>query len=454
MAAKRSKPVQHVRSVEQVEISTLQPYDQNPRIGDISVIADSLKVNGQFKPIVVQRSSHKILAGNHTFMAARKLGWDEIAVVWVDVDDDEARRIVLADNRTSDFGGYDEDILASLLDGIETPEGTGYTLDDIEHLTSHLHRISTEIAAEEDGDDGPGLGFTTAPEDEEEIQWDDLDSESDGIVALRSDVVFLPVYDPLNRYEMPEMLQDGLADLSGKPIDTWVGPDFSPQFDSPDKQWLYMVRVSTTGIPWERAIVGFFTRDYRFESWWEDPARHTQRILNLGVTTVLEPDFTITDEQPYMVALWQVYRQRWLARYFQEAGLMVVPNYGTLFGHESRKEWVLGGFPSEPPTGCFQVQTLQISSDDDYRIVAAAINRTFNEWSCPKSLVVYGGEKAKRLMDRVSFSGEISIVEPYTALRMRLVDERRKETGGAALPRVRAADDQNAGTLAVTSTDE
>ena len=154
-----------------------------------------------------------------------------------------------------------------------------------------------------------------------EVEWDDLDAESDGIVALQDDVVFLPVYDEANVYEMPEMLDDMIADLSGAKVDTWVGPDFSPQRDEPDKRWIYIVRTSTTGIPWERAIVGFFTRDYRFESWWEHPALHTQRVLNLGVTTILEPDFSTMAEQPLIVAMWQTYRQRWLARYFQEAGL-------------------------------------------------------------------------------------------------------------------------------------
>ena len=422
--AARKKPV--MTEMVSARMTDLKPYDKNPRIGDISVIAESLEANGQFKPIVVQKSTSKILAGNHTFLAARKLGWKTISAVVIDVDDEEAKRIVLADNRTSDFGGYDEDVLAELLDSIEVPEGTGYSMDDIESLTASLRDLET--AVEEDDEE---------PEEEESGEWDDLDDQPEGVTGLRDDMVWLPCYDPTNDYEMPELLDEMIADISGANIDTWVGPDFSPQNDAPDKQWLYMVRVSTTGIPWERAIVGFFTRDYRFESWWDDPARHTQRILNLGVERVLEPDFTTSDDMPVAVDLWQVYRQRWLARYFQEAGLEVIPNYGTIVGDDARKPYVLPGFPVEPASGCIQLQSIG-NGDDEILTLASAISKCFGEWSRPKTLLVYGGDKARKVMDRVSYDGEVIFATPYTALRMKLIEDRRKDTGGEALTRVSA----------------
>ena len=159
--AQRSK--QHLQSIEQTPLDELKPYDRNPRVGDVSVIAESLRVNGQFKPIVVQRSTSKILAGNHTYMAAKKLGWKTISTVTIDVDDDEALRIVLADNRTSDFGGYDEDVLVSLLDSIDVPDGTGYTLDDIEAFTSILREIESL--------DNPAESEAIST-DEAEVEWE------------------------------------------------------------------------------------------------------------------------------------------------------------------------------------------------------------------------------------------------------------------------------------------
>lgn len=110
-----------------VPLADLRPYPRNPRHGDTDAIAASLRVNGQFRPIVVRQSDHTILAGNHTYAAALSLGWTEIAATFVDVDDEQAARIVLVDNRTNDLAlGYDDNLLLSLLQDLPDLEGTGY----------------------------------------------------------------------------------------------------------------------------------------------------------------------------------------------------------------------------------------------------------------------------------------------------------------------------------------
>lgn len=121
-------------STEIVALSDLKPYPKNARIGDVNVIAESLQTNGQYRPIVVNKRTNEILAGNHTWKAAKQLGWKKIAVAWVDVDEREAKRIVIADNRTHDLGMYDNDALANLLMSLPDLEGTGYTEWDLEHL--------------------------------------------------------------------------------------------------------------------------------------------------------------------------------------------------------------------------------------------------------------------------------------------------------------------------------
>ncbi|MBK9178746.1 MAG: ParB N-terminal domain-containing protein [Acidimicrobiales bacterium] len=75
----------------------------NPRRGDVDAVARSLATFGQRKPIVARRSDRTVIAGNHTLLAARQLGWPAIAVVWVDDDDVTARAYALADSRTSDL---------------------------------------------------------------------------------------------------------------------------------------------------------------------------------------------------------------------------------------------------------------------------------------------------------------------------------------------------------------
>lgn len=123
---------------EIVDISTLKSYHQNPRRGDVEAIAKSLEVNGQYKPIVVNRADNSILAGNHTWRAARSLGWTEIAVSWVDVNDAQAQKIVLADNRTSDASSYDDFKLLELLNTLPSLDGTGFNQVDVDQLQALL----------------------------------------------------------------------------------------------------------------------------------------------------------------------------------------------------------------------------------------------------------------------------------------------------------------------------
>lgn len=132
--------------------SELSTYHRNPRRGDVSVIAASLQAHGQYKPIVVNRGTYtgranEVLAGNHTLMAVRDLAerypddarWQEVLVHWVDVDDDRAARIVLVDNRASELGGMDMDVLAAALSDIgDNLDGLGYTkafVDSLNNLT-------------------------------------------------------------------------------------------------------------------------------------------------------------------------------------------------------------------------------------------------------------------------------------------------------------------------------
>jgi ParB-like chromosome segregation protein Spo0J len=117
-----------------VPIETLKLFPGNARRGDIPTIAESLRHNQQYKPIVVQQSTNHVLAGNHTLQAAKKLGWTEIAAVFVDVDDHEAKRILLGDNRIAALGGYDHEALALQLSEFDSFDGTGYKPEDASAL--------------------------------------------------------------------------------------------------------------------------------------------------------------------------------------------------------------------------------------------------------------------------------------------------------------------------------
>jgi len=117
---------------EEVDVTTIKTHPANPRRGDLDVIKDSISVNGFYGSVVVNKRTSHILAGNHRYMAAKALGYDKVPVTWVDVGEHEEKRILAADNRTSELGGYDEAVLADLLQELSDADmldGTGYELD-------------------------------------------------------------------------------------------------------------------------------------------------------------------------------------------------------------------------------------------------------------------------------------------------------------------------------------
>jgi ParB-like chromosome segregation protein Spo0J len=128
--------------MELVALSALSLHPRNVNQGDIGAIHESVDVNGFYGAIVAQRSTGHVLAGNHRLKTAQQAGANEIPVIWVDVDDAEALRILLADNRTTRLGQDNTADLAELLTEIladaGTLAGTGYDEDALDELLRDL----------------------------------------------------------------------------------------------------------------------------------------------------------------------------------------------------------------------------------------------------------------------------------------------------------------------------
>lgn len=140
-------------------ISDLTAHPANPRQGDIVALQESMNEHSFYGAIVVQSSTNRIIAGNHRWLAAQRLGYETVPVLFVDVDDDEARRILLVDNRVNDLATYDNDALLALLRDLDATDrglvGTGYNGNDLELLAA------LDDDGDLDGDGRPQLGDMT-----------------------------------------------------------------------------------------------------------------------------------------------------------------------------------------------------------------------------------------------------------------------------------------------------
>lgn len=408
------------------------PYPQNPRHGDVDAISESLDENGMYKPLVLQKSTGYILVGNHTWKAQKREGWTETAVVYVDVDDQRAKKIVAADNRIPDLGTYDTDILGELLSSIDDPGiGTGYDPQEASLLASaalkgdegvdlsavlrpnfgtgggdggstFMDRAfgeETEHVDLEDSDDVPGRSSDpSAAIRSDRGEFEEASDETAGVLELKDEYNFPGVGD----WKIPELKQDMLLTYDELPeLSTWGGSATRcgcPQHNGedelgPERYWLYNYGIdSTSGMhDVSRCVLSFFTHDDYFEDWWFYPSRYMTKALNIGIKYALTPDFSTWAEEAPAIWLWSLYRSRWIGRYFQEVGIKVIPTItcpasapGFLGEH------VLATLPSSVPMIAQQVQTTGTKGlvDEDKKWIKHIARQTGCE-----AVLAYGGKK-------------------------------------------------------------
>jgi hypothetical protein len=150
-----------VQQYEEVSVTKLKKHPSNARVGHVQLIKESIDGNGFVGALIVQRSTNHILAGNHRFQAAVELGMETLPVIYVDVDDEHALAIMLADNRTTDVAGYDDRALLELLEQLPSLAGTGYDKDDFNDLLATMQELPTYTISSGDTNELTPVSNTT-----------------------------------------------------------------------------------------------------------------------------------------------------------------------------------------------------------------------------------------------------------------------------------------------------
>ncbi len=138
--------------VRTVQLADLHSDPANARKHDdrnLNAISDSLKAFGQVEPLVVQKSTGKVIGGNGRLEVLRRSGVTECAVVEVDVDDTKAAALAIALNRTAELAEWDTETLARLLESLpdDACAATGFTTDDLGEL---LDKLAPAVVAEDE----------------------------------------------------------------------------------------------------------------------------------------------------------------------------------------------------------------------------------------------------------------------------------------------------------------
>jgi len=97
--------------IKYVPINDVKPWDRNPKKHNKKAIVESLKRFKPTQPILVQKGTGLIIAGHGRLEAFKELGYKEIPIIELEMNDAEARAYALVDNQTVIAGGWDEDLL-------------------------------------------------------------------------------------------------------------------------------------------------------------------------------------------------------------------------------------------------------------------------------------------------------------------------------------------------------
>lgn len=325
----------NMRRYENVSIEKLIPYKNNAKIHDekqIEQIAKSIKEFGFINPVLID-GNYQIIAGHGRILGAKRLGMEEVPCLFVeDLTDKQKRAYILADNRLTELGKWDKELLKVELEALNDVDFditlTGFELEDF-------------------------IDFS----DIDEYYGDERERTNK---AYNLDLV--NYVDMTNDFwQMPVIENDGYVptDLTG----------FNYAKTKKDKN---------TGIH-------FFVDDYQFERVWNNPEKYVGILADYDC--ILSPDFSLYMDMPMPMKIWNVYRSRQVGAYYQSRGLRVIPTISW-----AEKETFEFCFKGIPKGSIVAISTIGVKQNEDARKIwedgVAEMIRQIE----PSTIIVYGGK--------------------------------------------------------------
>ncbi|HLF76430.1 MAG TPA: DNA methyltransferase [Dehalococcoidia bacterium] len=131
-------------TVEMVPIDDLRPDPANPRRisnDQLESLTRSLGTYGFVQPVLARREDKVVIGGHQRLLAARRLGYKEVPVTFLDITLEQARVLNLGLNKIS--GEWDNELLARLLKDLQPFEDldlslTGFGEDELRKLLKSL----------------------------------------------------------------------------------------------------------------------------------------------------------------------------------------------------------------------------------------------------------------------------------------------------------------------------
>lgn len=181
-------------------------------------------------------------------------------------------------------------------------------------------------------------------------------------------------------------------------------PQILPQdFELPEK-WVCFSRWRDAEDPEETGI-HFYCDDYKFNALWTHPERFVKMFQRFRC--IAEPDFSVYGNMPPALQIYNVYKNKALAAYYQYNGVNVVP--APIWGLKESYEWCFDGEPVYTPVMVSTVGLLISKEDreffvDGYREMKIRMR--------PSKILIHGANVPEEIKD-----DDFTMVESYSKIK-------------------------------------
>lgn len=389
----------HDLTLEHLAPSALKPHPRNPRVHPESALdklSKSIHEFGWTNPILaVKENGHAlIVAGHARLKAAQRMNLSTVPVIFLPLKGPQIDAYLIADNRMQEHTTWDLGVLRGLLGDLDTGAFdmtlTGFDLPEIEKL------LVDDLASEDNL-----MGVT---------------ADIGGAFALKKEMFF----DSTEPFGIPPLRMDRLTECPEN-IECWAGHDATPK----GYEWhLYNYGSdSIKGLNLRKTVLSFYVDDYRFEQAWDKPDEFAGKILNRGIPIVVAPNYSVRADDPEALQIWNTYRSRWVARYFQEAGFQVIPDVLSL--HPKTHHFAFAGIPKGAP--CI-ARHLHQKADEEWKRIQIEGLRKMVEVLEPQSVLLYVGRFAEEYVEK-GLPKDMKVITVTSRVHLRGPVMRKAKTG-------------------------
>lgn len=251
---------------------------------------------GFISPVIVNRTTGHMIDGHLRVSLSLRNGVSKIPVVYVELSPEEESEALITLDPIANMAVADMQNLESLIGNL------GEIDDSVKLLIGEIMHESNKKAVKNE---------LNIKEQEEDDDADDLSAFGDNPFGITKNAIENAKDEEESQFQYPAFHSDNEW---GIPVLDLINQNTSNH--QLIERWGRIARHNTrmTGM-WH-----FYTDDYKFSGIWKNP----DSVIRSGCMAAVEPNFSTSDVHSKAEMLYNIWRKRWLARYWQNAGIKMV----------------------------------------------------------------------------------------------------------------------------------